>query len=152
MTTSYVHQIRLCKWFPADDRFATNVARLCVLREDFYIEMMGLYVAKLGKLDGHSKINRQMYFWRNLVRTLSEISSTLDVLNTVPSFRTALGKQSPAEQKQFARMVKQLAVDRPLVKRVRDALGGHVLEKGIAGVTHYAQRFVQLHGCRQTSR
>jgi hypothetical protein len=35
--------IKLRKWFPADDPLAVPVARLCILREDFLLEMRGVY-------------------------------------------------------------------------------------------------------------
>lgn len=65
----YLRQIKLRRWFPPNDRFAATVARLCILREDFALEMWGLYAAHIKRLDGHSAIWRQLYFWRNLVKT-----------------------------------------------------------------------------------
>jgi hypothetical protein len=56
----YLRQMKLRRWFPPHDRFAATVARLCILREDFALEMWGLYAAHIKRLDGHSVIWRRM--------------------------------------------------------------------------------------------
>ena len=35
-------QITLREWFPADDPIAAAVATLCILREDYFIDLMGI--------------------------------------------------------------------------------------------------------------
>ena len=39
---SRIRYISPRKWFPAHDPIAATVARLCILREDLYIELLGL--------------------------------------------------------------------------------------------------------------
>jgi hypothetical protein len=95
MSKIYLRQMKLRRWFPPNDRFAACVARLCILREDFALEMQGLYKRGIKPLDSHSAIWRKLYFWRNLVRTLLEIRKTLESLNTVLEFKRVL-KKHPA--------------------------------------------------------
>jgi len=131
MTKSYVRQIKLRRWFPPNDRFAASVARLCILREDLFLEMAGIYAHGIEALDSHSVLWRRMYFWRHLVKTVGEIRQTIDTLNMVPEFRSALKAQPPKRRKEFDRIVKKLAQEQLLVKKTRDSLGGHVLHQTV---------------------
>lgn len=98
------------------------------MREDFAVEMSGLHAVSIKKLDAHSVVWRRMYFWRNLVKTLWEIRKTIDTLNTVPEFRRVFKAQPAAIRRKFEAMVKKLAKDQNLVQKMRDSLGGHVLQ------------------------
>jgi hypothetical protein len=131
MSKTYTRQMNLRRWFPPHDRFAACVARLCILREDFAIEMWGLYANSLRRLDAHSVVWRRLYFWRNLVRTLWEIRKTLETLNTVPEFKKAMKVQSVRTRKKFENMVKKLETNQTLIQRMRDSLGGHVLQRTV---------------------
>jgi hypothetical protein len=131
MSKIYVRQMNLRRWFPPHDRYAACVARLCILREDFALEMWGLYATSIKRLDSHSIIWRRMYFWRNLVRTLWEIRRTLETLNTVPEFKRVLRAQAVGTRKKFEEMVKKLEKDQTLVQNMRDSLGGHVLQRTV---------------------
>jgi hypothetical protein len=123
--------VKLRKWFPPHDRFAACVARLCILREDFGLEMWGVHATSIKRLDGHSVFWRRIYFWRNLVRTLWEIRKTIETLNTVPQFKKVLKTQKPATKKQFEEMVRKLEKHQSLVQNMRDSLGGHVLQRTV---------------------
>lgn len=123
--------MKLRRWFPPDDRFASCVARLSILREDFALEMRGLYKPHIKSLDEHSAIWRKLYFWRNLVRTLLEIRKTLESLNTVPEFKRALKKQPARWQDKFGVMVRKLEKAEGLVEEIRNSLGGHVLQRSV---------------------
>jgi hypothetical protein len=83
---SIVRIVRLRRWFSPDDPLAAPVARLCILREDFAIEIQGVYREEIGKLDSHSAMWRKIYFFRNLVRTLMEIESTIHGLSSNGEF------------------------------------------------------------------
>src|SRR6266478_2048712 len=119
MPKIYVRQIKLRRWFPPHDRFAACVARLCILREDLFLEMAGIRASRIQMLDGHSVVWRKIYFWRQLVKTVGEIRQTIDVLNSrVPEFRSVLKKQRTEWRKKFDSMVKKLAQERLLVKEM----------------------------------
>lgn len=131
MTRTYIRIVKLRKWFPPRDRFATCMARLCILREDLYLEMMGVWKKRIPILDEHSTLWRQMFFWRSLVKTIWEIRKTIETLNTIPEFKRALAKQPMAWQKQYQKMVKLLIKHESLVEDIRNSLGGHVLYRSV---------------------
>jgi len=128
---TYIRQMKLRRWFPPHDRYAATIARLCILREDFGLEMWGLYAGHIKKLDSHSADWRRLYFWRNLVRTLEEIRRTLELLCTDKEFKKVLSKQRPRWKKKFHTMVKGLTAEKVMVKEMRDSLGAHVLQGSI---------------------
>jgi hypothetical protein len=107
------------------------MARLCILREDLYLEMMGVWKARIAVLDEHSVLWRKMFFWRSLVKTVWEIRKTIETLNTVPEFKTVLKRQPIGWQKQFADMVNLLNKHERLVEDIRNSLGGHVLFRSV---------------------
>src|SRR5882762_8625753 len=53
-TTTYIRVVRLGKWFPAGDPLAAAIARLSILREDFMLELRGIYAKSITALDTHS--------------------------------------------------------------------------------------------------
>ena len=123
--------IRLRKWFPPDDPLAVSVARLCILREDFLLEMLGTTVEDIPVLDENSPEWRRMYFLRNIFRTLMEILSAIQGLLSEPSFRDLLSKQSPETQKMFTDLAEAKTEGHPILKEVRNDIGGHVLESAV---------------------
>lgn len=131
MSRIFVHQMTLRKWFPPRDRFAACIARLCILREDLFLEMMGIWKTRIAVLDEHSALWRKMFFWRSLVKTIWEIRKTFETLNTIPEFKRVLQKQPVAWQKQYSKMVKLLNRHATLVEDVRNSLGGHVLSRTV---------------------
>jgi hypothetical protein len=126
MTKTYVRQIKVRRWFPADDPFAAHVARLCILREDFAIEMSGIHASSIKKLDGNDVVWRKFYFWRRLVGTLDEIRSALRTLEQLPDFKLVVNEQTREWRRWFDNSINELEKDRELIKTTRDSLGGHV--------------------------
>jgi hypothetical protein len=131
MSKIYLRQLKVRRWFPPHDRFATCVARLCILREDLFLEMAAIYSRRMKVLDGHSVVWRRMYFWRNLVRTVWEIRRTLETLLTVPEFKRVFKTQPVEWRKKFEGMIKKLEKDQMLIQKTRDSLGGHVLQRTV---------------------
>src|SRR6267143_7232247 len=84
--------IKLRAWFPPHDPVATAIAALCILREDYVLDLQGLskwdgkieeYGRPLGgfpELDENSPGWRRLYFFRNSLRALREIRKVLDRL------------------------------------------------------------------------
>jgi hypothetical protein len=122
----------LRRWFPPEDRFAACVARMTILREDFAIEMMGLYEDQIPPLDGNTEGYRKVYFWRNMLRTLSEIKSVVFMLSSLTEFRAALEKQPPERAKQFRELYREFEEKHELVKSLRNDVGGHVRYEKVA--------------------
>ena len=100
-TTTYIRVVRLGKWLPAGDPLAASMARLIILREDFMLELRGIYATSISALDTHSDAWRRMYFFRSSVRTLWEIQGTLTMIRTNPEFKRILQRRSAKEQNQL---------------------------------------------------
>jgi hypothetical protein len=148
MSTTIVRQIMLRRWFPADDPFAACVARMTILREDFAIELMGIYEAEIAPLDGNTSEYRRVYFWRNLVRTAFEISSVLRRLKSLPEFLAALAAQPPERSAQFDTLVREFDLQHALLKSLRNDIGGHVqqakVEEALNGMPGDKWGFLEL--------
>jgi hypothetical protein len=127
MTKTYVRQIKVRHWFPANDPLAAHIARLCILREDFAIEMSGIHAAEIKTLDGNDVVYRKFYFWRRLVVTLGEIRSALRTLQQLPDFQLIVNEQTCEWRQWFDSSIAELENDRELIKTTRNSLGGHVL-------------------------
>lgn len=101
MARLHIRPIKLRKWFPPHDPVATTVAMLCVLREDFLIELYGIVDDHLGRLDDNDVGYRRTYFWRNSLRTLEEIRDVMIRLNSHSEFRDAMSKQPTEVREAF---------------------------------------------------
>src|SRR5260370_31786277 len=107
-TRTYVRMVRLGKWFPAGDPLAAAVARLIILREDFMLELRGIYPNSITALDTHSDSWRRMSFFRFSVRTLWEIQGAFTTIRTNPDFKRILQKSPPTEQYQLKQISSKL--------------------------------------------
>lgn len=79
-------QITLRKWFSPEDPLSTVVATLCILREDYFIDLIGLNKGGINvwaesqndtgfpDLDENSSGWRRLYFFRNSLRTLTKMT------------------------------------------------------------------------------
>jgi hypothetical protein len=121
----------MTKWFPPGDALATKVARLCILREDFLLEMNGVFTEKIDELDGNSEEWRRLYFIRNLIRTLREIESGIQRLLSDPDFRVLLARQTGERRKEFDDHARVMGTNVALLNEVRNEICGHVLETAV---------------------
>lgn len=149
MSKIYIRPVRLKKWFPANDSLAATVARMCILREDFALEMNGMYADAIGPLDEHSRNWRRLYFFRNMVRTLMEIRSAIETLQKEPDFKRILSKEPKSERSDFNKLVAKLNQDHPIVKEVRNSIGGgHVsqgsVKTGLMGIDCNEEGFIEV--------
>jgi len=125
--------IDLHKFFPPDDKFATCVARLCILREDLTLEVNGITLGPYKWLDKNGEVWRRNYFFRNSVRTLQEIKSAIHTLNGLPAFKRAKKTLwSVQDQENFKNFCRELENASELVKEVRNSIGGHVGHEVVA--------------------
>ncbi len=123
--------VRIHKWFPPGDPLAAKVARLCILREDFALEMRGVYAEEIPELDSHSEAWRRLYFLRNLFRTLMEIQGGIQRLLADKDFKVLLYKQSPEIKREFGRLARVIAQAQPVLKEIRNDICGHVKEDAV---------------------
>ena len=139
MRTRTFH-IRLKEWFPSEDPIATLLAKLCILREDYLLELSGMtqgdddligeskptYRGLEIELDGNSVGWRRMYFYRNSLRTLYEIRRETENVYDTPKLREALDKESPLFRETFEQLCNKMKIAADRVERIRHKLGGHV--------------------------
>lgn len=149
------HHILFSEWFPPHDPVATSVARLCILREDYLLELQG--IVKRGEdlfddqgfkeLDENSAGWRRMYFHRNSIRTLFEIRNAVEALFSVKERADALLNETPKLQEAFRNLRTQMTIAATLVKRLRHDIGGHVqhsaVQKALDGIPSGSGGFYQ---------
>ena len=107
------------------------MARLCVLREDLYIEIKGIHDDPSPLLDECSTQYRQIYFFRNLLRTMSEIISAFGAIRLHKSFMAEVFKQHPRMKSELARIARLLHEAQAQINIRRNEIGGHVLHSAI---------------------
>jgi hypothetical protein len=118
--------INVAKWFPANDPIATSVARLCVLREDLYLEIKGMDDEPIPTLDECSADWRGIYFFRNSIRTLLEVRSAIETLKLNKPFVRALSRQPPSLNKALVNLSHLLNDVHSLIKKLRNEVAGHL--------------------------
>ena len=131
MPNQHIQHISFWKWFPANDPVATSVARLCILREDLYLETLALIEESLPPLDKNTAVWRMTYFWRNSVRTLFEIRSAIEILYSEDEFRNALESQPLPLRDAFKSLKDEIVKAHGVLKPIRNSIGGHVLQQAV---------------------
>lgn len=139
------YPVSLTHWFPSDDPIAIAIAKLCILREDYFLELQGLRIPGpeylegefsgkgLPGLDDNSATWRRLYFFRNSMRTLHEIRNLAHRMANSPD-KDALQNEPVALTEGFKKLRDQLSDAEELVKDLRDSLGGHVLHADIKDI------------------
>ena len=131
MSSIHIRPIRLQKWFPPNDTFATSVAQLCILREDFYLEIHGIIEDPIEFLDRNTAAWRHNYFFRNSIRTLMEIRGALEILWKVDEFKEALAEEPTEVADSLAKLLTGLRKSHDLIKFVRNKICGHVQHRDV---------------------
>jgi hypothetical protein len=121
----FVKQIPLHRWFPPNDPVATAMVRLCILREDIYLELRGFALDSIEALDDNGVTWRRLYFVRQAFRTIVEAKSALMFLQKDRAFKLALKNEDPALRQSIQRFERDVA--RAKIKDVRDAVAAHLL-------------------------
>ncbi len=126
----HIRSIRLRRWFPANDPVSTAIARLCVLREDFLLELYGIIEDRIERIDDNEPGYRRLYFWRNSLRTLEEIRLTLNRLTAQPDFTRALSSAPPSVQSAFHNLRGELnRTSNALLRQLRNTIAAHLDEQ-----------------------
>ncbi|BFU93297.1 MAG: hypothetical protein NTNFB02_00190 [Nitrospira sp.] len=154
--------IRIKDSFPVDDQIAMLILKLLVLREDFVLELAGMIQGtdkKFGErslemprveanIDENSPAWRQLYFYRNSLRTLYEIRSEVDEFCNSAKGKAALAKESHHLQHVLNKLQKQMATAEKTVARLRHNLGGHVSRGSIRATVRHMHNdisgFIQI--------
>ncbi|MFO0774077.1 MAG: hypothetical protein U0172_05360 [Nitrospiraceae bacterium] len=131
-----ISHLPLARWFPANDSVATSIARLCVLREDLYLELEGIDEDPIATLDACSRAWRTTYFFRNITRTLLEIRSAVERLKMEQSFLLDLSRQPRPLSEALTDLTSSLIRAHGHIKRLRNDLAGHLQHSAIEGALH----------------
>jgi len=143
MARTHLWHIILSKWFPADDPIGVLVARLCILREDYRLELEGLIKKDFNpfdrtsapsapdSLDGNSPSWRRIYFFRSSLRTLNEIRNAVERLFVDGAHKAALAQETLELRQAFESLRDEIKDQSASIKDLRDRIGGHVLHDGV---------------------
>jgi hypothetical protein len=118
----YFHRI-----FPTQSAVDVQIARLAVLYEDLKIEAI-CAAAEAGTVKLAEELGegyRRFYFLRRSLATLEEFDGAFHQLNMNRDFRNAQRLWTADHRKQWAAMIRFFTHNRPLLKNVRNAIGGH---------------------------
>jgi hypothetical protein len=122
-----IKPIKLHVWFPSHNPVAAAVARLCVLREDLFIELHGIIAERFEHLDANLSEFRRLYFWRNSLRTLNEIRDSLNQVNAQKRFRNALAAEPNEVRAAFESLRKELnKTSEAMLIELRNTIGAHL--------------------------
>lgn len=151
-----VRPIKVRRWFPPGDPVATAVATLCVLREDFFLELQGIIRDDLASLDGNSTAYRRTYFWRNSFRTLEEIRKTFNALTAIPAFRLGMLSETRDVQGAFEEARRTLnRASETFLRELRNELGGHIdlsrMQAGLDSMDVQQEGIAQLGRIRENT-
>jgi len=125
------------------------MARLCILREDLYLELRGMVDKPIPDLDECSSDWREIYFFRNSVRTLLEIRGAAETIRKKKAFMQALAKQPHRLKVSFDKLASALNLVHALIRKLRNEVGGgHVsqeaLEEALTITAHDTKGLLQL--------
>jgi len=113
------------EWFPPNDALAAIMARLCVLREDLYLELEGLKDQKFDRLEQRGDPYKAIYYFRNSAKTLFEIRKAILKLKGQKVFMQQLANQKDFHAA-FKEFDKVMSKSEELVKRLRHETSGHL--------------------------
>jgi len=138
MRTTSVH-IPVKRWFPPEDPIAILVVKLCILREDYLLELAGMTAGedfnleskptygeyRIG-LDENSGAWRMAYFFRNSLKTLYEVKKEVETFFNDKKLKAYLASESRRFQDALMKLRRELTIAERAVERIRHSLGGHV--------------------------
>ncbi len=104
------------------------MARLCILREDFSLELKIAYEDNIPSLDENGVDWRKIYSFRALCKTLLEIRGVVENLQKLQEFQSFLNDR-PDIDKLFDKLKEKLTQGHTIIKDIRNEVGGHILEK-----------------------
>lgn len=129
--TQRIQYMKLKKWFPENDTLATQMARLCILREDFLFELQMGVESKLLTKDDYGHTWRLMYFFRRMSNTVEEIRRTIESISGNAEFKRLLQAQNNDFKKSFKQSKVNLKTALDIIKTIRDDAAAHILEKSM---------------------
>ena len=131
MSKIQIRPVKLREWFRPWDNLAPYIARLCILREDFFLEMHGITTDGLQDLDANSEGWRRLYFFRKSVRTIHEIRSAIETLRSNAEFKALLSTEPVATQATIDELARKMNEEYELIKQLSNDIGGHVRHEAL---------------------
>lgn len=126
-TIMKIKDVVLSTWFPADDQFATKMARICILREELMFELhCSMNAHKLSDAGNYDESWIKLYFFRKMFITISEIRSAIEALSQDRDFKLFLKKQSIPFRHRFEEIKRNLHSTSDTIKEFRNTLSGHI--------------------------
>lgn len=145
----HLRYIRLKKWFPEDDALSTQMARLCILREDFLFELrMGVESKSLPMGDAHGHTWRLLYYFRRISNTVTEIQTVLERMSASADFKHLLRAQNGNFENGLKKYKAKLRFALDTIKTIRNDTAAHILETSlhlaIKNMDHSHSGFLQI--------
>jgi len=120
-----IWHIPVRQWFPPDDALSGIMARLCILREDLFLELQGITAETIERLDDNGDGWRDTYFFRNSMRTLFEMRRALHLLKKNKDFLATIAK-NPEFAKAFNDLNQRIEESYSIVETIRHEVAGHL--------------------------
>jgi hypothetical protein len=111
--------------------FERSVARLAVLYEDLFLEVVGAAMeeGQAPQLEPFGPQYRSCYFLRRAVATALEVKDVIDQISCTPEFRRIQAQAQSSRDIHYVRewvpAVEFFRENRKLLKTIRDDVGGH---------------------------
>src|SRR6266850_5981153 len=120
MTRTHIQSIKIRNWFPCEDELSVKILRLCILREDLYLEYHGISAEHIEDLDDNKEISRRLYFWRRSILTLREIKQAIHDLTLHPDFKNT-------QRTDFEHFKNEIEIlEDEYFKNLRNDFAGHI--------------------------
>lgn len=115
----------------SDSVFDRSIARLSVLYEDLYLEVVGagMEPGRASPLEPFGPQYRHVYFLRRAVATALEVKHAIEQIAHTPEFRSiqiqAEGSREPHYSREWVPAQQFFKREGRLLKTIRDDVGGH---------------------------
>lgn len=127
--------VKLCEWFPANNEFATKMARICILREMLAFEFQCALNRENNKVEGEfGSAFGDMYYFIKMCNSVNEINSAIETLSRDKGYNSFMKRQDVALKNEMKNLKSNLSSTLKLIKEVRHNIGAHVQEKAVNAI------------------
>ena len=106
-------------------KMMVQVARICVLYEDFMLEVDHVLKGLQSGTSGYAAIHRNFYFARRAMATTWEMKQAVDTLCLNPEFKKRKAEMEPRLAEPWDEAVKFFHKHQTVLKAFRNDYGGH---------------------------
>ncbi len=127
-----IRNVILSKWFPANDTFATKMARICILREELMFELQcSIEAVEMKNPKEYDNDWRSLYFFRKMHITVTELRSAIERLSMDEPFQAFLNEHPNTFRREFDVLKNKLNSTFKGIKGLRSDVGAHILEQPV---------------------